>query len=394
MAATLRKEKKNGSLEALQRKAHQGRRAERQRHLDRRVQVTRTLYQRGDPGSADQLEAEQAQTKIKREIFDDKYNRAAGNKDFTEFVDEVFVPWAKASKRSWQDDEERARPLKEFFKGKRLRDITPMLIERYKQLRLKTKTLHKRERSPATVNRELQVLSKVFSMAYDNGLVETNPMRRVHKLREAPARERYLTDDEEKRLFEILVGRRAHIRPIVVVALQTGMRQGEILGMKWENVDFEQKTIYVAHTKTGRPRKLPMSKPVEVELRSLKQDASSEEHVFSYARTGLKLTTFRHAWEGACTAAKISGLRFHDLRHTFATRLRAKGVHEMDIMSLLGHTTLQMTSRYTHAMPENLRTAVDSLNKRPLQFRARPEAIRRRGKIAPSRYWNGWKVIG
>jgi len=328
------------------------------------------------PEARTKLEAEQAQTKIKREIFDDKYNRAAGNKDFTEFVDEVFVPWAKASKRSWQDDEERARPLKEFFKGKRLRDIAPMLIERYKQLRLKTKTLHKRERSPATVNRELQVLSKVFSMAYDNGLVETNPMRRVHKLREAPARERYLTDDEEKRLFEILVGRRAHIRPIIVVALQTGMRQGEILGMKWENVDFEQKTIYIAHTKTGRPRKLPMNKPVEVELRSLKQDASSEEHVFSYARTGLKLTTFRHAWDGACTEAKISGLRFHDLRHTFATRLRAKGVHEMDIMSLLGHTTLQMTSRYTHAMPENLRTAVDSLNKKPLQFRPRPKGIR------------------
>jgi integrase len=282
------------------------------------------------------------------------------------------MPWAKASKRSWQDDDERARPLKEFFKAKRLRDITPMLIEKYKQLRLKTKTLHKRERSPATVNRELQVLSKVFSMAYDNGLVEANPMRRVHKLREAPARERYLTDDEEKRLFEILVGRRAHVRPIVVVALQTGMRQGEILGMTWANVDFEQKTIYVAHTKTGRPRKLPMNNPVEVELRSLKQDASSEEHVFSYARTGLKLTTFRHAWEGACTEAKISGLRFHDLRHTFATRLRGKGVHEMDIMTLLGHTTLQMTSRYTHAMPENLRTAVDSLNKHPLPFRPRP----------------------
>ena len=113
-----------------------------------------------------------------------------------------------------------------------------------------------------------------------------------------------------------------------------------------------------------------MSRPVEVELRSLKQDASSDEHVFSYARTGLKLTTFRQAWEGACSAAKISGLRFHDLRNRFATRLRAKGVHEMDIMSLLGDTTLQITSRYTHAMPENLRTAVDSLTKRPLPFRS------------------------
>jgi integrase len=95
------------------------------------------------------------------------------------------------------------------------------------------------------------------------------------------------------------------------------------------------------------------------------------EHVFSYARTGLKLTTFRHAffWEGACSAAKISGLRFHDRRHTFATRLRGKGVHEMDIMTLLGHTTLQMTSRYTHAIPVNLRTAIDSLTGGPLPLR-------------------------
>lgn len=201
----------------------------------------------------------------------------------------------------------------------------------------------------------------------------------MHKLREAPARERYLTDDEEKRLFAILVGRRAHIRPIVVVALHTGMRQGEILGLTWENVDFEQKTIYVAHTKTGRPRKLPMSEPVEVELRTLKQDSLPHEHVFSYSRTGLKLTTFRHAWEGACTAAKISNFRFHDLRHTFATRLRARGVHEMDIMSLLGHTTLQMTSRYTHAMPQNLRTAVDSLRKQPVPLRL----VRSSAKSAP-----------
>lgn len=179
------------------------------------------------PEARTKAEAEQVQTQIKRAIFDDKYNRAAGNKDFAEFVDEVFVPWAKASKRSWQDDEERARPLKTFFEGKRLRDITPMEIEKYKQQRLNTTTLHKRKRSPATVNRELQVLSKVFSMAYDNGLVETNPMRRVHRLREALARERYLSDEEEKRLFAILVGRRAHVRSIVVVALHTGCGKGK-----------------------------------------------------------------------------------------------------------------------------------------------------------------------
>lgn len=164
------------------------------------------------PEARTKQEAELVQTQIKRAIFDEKYNPAAGNRDFNEFVDEVFLPWAKASKKTWEDDEERAVPIKEFFKGKRLRDVSPMLIEQYKQLRLKTDTLHKRKRSPATVNRELQVLSKVFSMAYDNGLVETNPVRRVRRLREDPARERYLTDDEEKRIFEALVGRRAYVR--------------------------------------------------------------------------------------------------------------------------------------------------------------------------------------
>ena len=122
-----------------------------------------------------------------------------------------------------------------------------------------------------------------------------------------------------------------------------------------------------------------MSEPVEVELRLLKQDASLDSHVFGFPGTGLKQAALRHAWERACVKAEISDLRFHDLRHTFATRLRSKGVHEMDIMTLLGHTTLQMTSRYTHAMPENLRTAVDSLNKQPLQFRPRPAA----SEIAP-----------
>jgi len=262
-----------------------------------------------------------------------------------------------------------------------------MFIEQFKQQRLKTKTLHKRDRSPATVNRELQVLSKVFSMAYDNGLVETNPMRRVQKLREAPARERYLTDEEEKRLFAVLVGRRAHIRSIVVVALQTGMRQGEILGLKWEQVDFDQKTIYVAHTKTGRPRRIPMSAPVEVELRSLKQDALSDEYVFSYARTGLKLTTFRHAWEGACKAAKISGLRFRSAAHvcdSFTSKGCARdghhdivGPHHLaDDFSI--HSRNARESPHRSGFSEQAATAVSSKN---------------RAKIAPTRYRDGWELI-
>jgi integrase len=87
------------------------------------------------------------------------------------------------------------------------------------------------------------------------------------------------------------------------------MRQGEILGLKWKHVDFDQGTIYVAHTKTGRPRKIPMSEPVEVELRSLKQDAELDAYVFGYPSTGLKQAALRQTWERACAKVKISDLR-------------------------------------------------------------------------------------
>jgi len=175
-----------------------------------------------------------------------------------------------------------------------------MLIEQFKQQRLKTKTLQKRDRSPATVNRELQVLSKVFSMAYDNGLVEMNPMRRVHKLREAPARERYLTDEEERRRFRSSrwqtrspsFDRRRSFADGNAARRNPGLEMGA-RGLRAEDA---LRRPYQDGTTTADSDE---QSSVEVELRSLRQDTSSDEHVFSYARAGLKLTTFRHAWEGA-----------------------------------------------------------------------------------------------
>jgi integrase len=316
------------------------------------------------PGARTQAQAERAENKRREEIYEGKYNPV--RRLFSEFVDETFLPWSTANKRSHREDEQRSVTLKGFFGEKHLRDIKPMMIEKFKRERLATPTKHDSEerprpRSPASVNRDLACLSKILSMAFDNELVDSNPMRRVRLLKENGSRERFITADEEVKLFAKLTGRRDHIRSVVTVALNTGMRRGEILDLQWEHVNFIARTILVARSKTGKPRTIPMNDRVFEELKALKQHAGTRDFVFSVSKTGVNIDSIKTGWRNACAAAGLVDLRFHDTRHTFATRLRANGVHEWDIRDLLGHTTTRMTSVYTHQTPANLRQAVTTL---------------------------------
>ena len=316
------------------------------------------------PGARTQAQAERAENKRREEIYEGKYD--PGKKLFSEFVDEIFLPWSTANKRSYREDEQRSVTLKVFFGEKHLRDIKPMMIERFKRERFATPTMHDKPerpkpRSPASVNRDLACLSKILSMAFDNELIDSNPMRRVRLLKENGSRERFITADEEVKLFAKLTGRRDHIRSVVTVALNTGMRRGEILDLQWEHVNFIARTIFIARSKTGKTRTIPMNDIVFEELKALKQDAGTRDFVFSVSKTGVNIDSIKTGWRNACAAAGLVDLRFHDTRHTFATRLRANGVHEWDIRDLLGHTTTRMTSVYTHQTPANLRQAVTTL---------------------------------
>src|SRR5882762_10726565 len=132
-------------------------------------------------------------------------------------------------------------------------------------------------RTPASVNRDLACLSKVLSMAFANELIDSNPMRRVRLLKESPSRERFITAEEEEKLFSQLTGRRDHIRSVVTITLNTGMRRGEILGLQWEHVNFLARTVFIAKSKTGRTRTIPMNDIVFKELIMLKQDAGPKE---------------------------------------------------------------------------------------------------------------------
>jgi integrase len=261
-----------------------------------------------------------------------------------------------------------------------------MLIENFKREGLATPTKHDKEnrprpRTPASVNRDLACLSKILSMAFDNELIDSNPMRRVRMLKEASSRERFIIAEEEQRLFAQLTGRRDHIRSVVTIALNTGMRRGEILGLQWEHVNFQARTIFIARSKTSRTRTIPMNDTVFNELIVLKQDAGPQEFVFSNSRTGVNIDSIKTGWRSACDDAGLVNLRFHDTRHTFATRLRANGVHEWDIRDLLGHTSVPMTSVYTHQTPLNLCHAVNTLTNTKL---GKVERFKRKTAVASS----------
>jgi integrase len=214
------------------------------------------------PEARNKAKAERAETAMRQAIYDRRFNRASGTTQLSDFVDKVFIPFA-AEKRSFKDDKQRAGVVKEFFRGRQVRDVTPMLIEKFKSDLRKRRTKYKREMSPATVNRYLQVLSKVLSLAYDNGLIDSNPMSRVRRLREPPPRERYITGEEEERLLTALRTYGERVEALAALGLDTGLRLSELLRLRWEDVG--ETSLHVrsdgrtARTKKDRPRNIPLT---------------------------------------------------------------------------------------------------------------------------------------
>jgi integrase len=285
----------------------------------------------------------------------------------SDFVDKVYLPWARTNKSRPREDERNAGTIKRWFKGKRFSQVSPLLVEKFKRERLATPVVRKRKvngmlvtveqpRRPATVNRELACLSKLFSMARDAGLFSDNPCRQVKKLREDNRRERVLSSDEESRLLAVCTGPRAHLKPIIILALNTGMRRGDLLSLQWSQVDFERGLIYVPNRKRGDAggHWLPINSQVCPELVALSLRRRTDGQVFGVGDV-------KTAWRTALREAGITGLRFHDLRHTAATRLAEAGADAFTIAAILGHASIQTSARYTHASDERKRRLLEAI---------------------------------
>ncbi len=271
---------------------------------------------------------------------------------------EEYEQWAETNTRSWAwTKKSRVPVLLAYFKSKTLRSITPWLIEKYKVQRRQTV-------KAATVNRELALLSHLFTKAIEWGRASEHPIKggRVRRCPGEKQREKILPLDAEQRLLR---ESSAVLRQAIVLALDTGMRLGEILGLTWDRVNLARGEILVTNTKNSRPRRLPLTKRAEEVLRSISQargSAAPQGRVL-LRPDGRPLRSLREAFLGATKRAGLEGLRFHDLRHTFATRLVTGGVDIVTVQRLLGHQSLAMTQRYAHPTSADIRHAIETLER-------------------------------
>jgi integrase len=299
-----------------------------------------------------------------------------------DFIEKTYAPWLVANRpRSAASSLERtARNFGSWF-SQPLAAITTQQIETWKLARFAGGS------TPSTVLRDIGALGGTFSRAVKLGKVAETPVRRVDKPRlDKSAKVRYLDRDEEKRLRAALAQRDSeaiaarqrtiahrsarrreappplphfadHLTPAVLVAMNTGLRRGELLAVRWSQIDFKQKMLTVEGrtAKSGQTRFLPLNDEVVIILKHWRQQCPDQERAFPVE------SSFKTAWAALLARASVENFRWHDLRHHFASRLAQAGVSLNVIRELLGHSTLVMSLRYAHLAPDQKREAVARL---------------------------------
>jgi integrase len=284
-----------------------------------------------------------------------------------------YLEYSRRSKRSHLDDKRRAERVLERWTGRLASNITTKDVEDFKAHLAETlttartrrfsneETTKPRERRPlavATVNHHLKLLRAIYNRAIRAGRITYNPVAAVKLYAEHNARNRCLSIEEEARLIEALPGR---LRPLVVVALNTGMRRGELQALRWSDVDAAAGTIRIRRDKAGEGRWVVLNSAARDALASAKRDQRIlSPYVFS-SPEGKLLHNFERQWKPALEAAKIPDFRFHDCRHTFASRLAMLGTDLYTVQRAGGWKTQVMVQRYAHLSPDHIKAAVERL---------------------------------
>ena len=227
--------------------------------------------------------------------------------------------------------------LRQSFSRLRMSEITPAVFCAYSDRRLKMV-------KPVTVQRELSLLQHLLDIARREwGLpIYENPLRDVSKPKLGGARDRRLQVGEQERLLDACGACRNHLMaPLIQLALETGMRLGELTSIEWNHVELTRSTLYVPETKNGHPRTVPLSSTAMTILRGL--ETHDMDQVFPLSREAVK-----QSWQRLIRRAGIDDLHFHDLRHEAITRLFEKGLSVPEVALISGHRDYRMLFRYTH----------------------------------------------
>lgn len=261
-----------------------------------------------------------------------------------------FLNYSFLNKKSYKQDVYRSKVLLDYFGHNRQIDtIKAFDIESFKGFLVSNVC------GKTTANRYLENLSKMFNIAIENEWLSKNPIKKNIKFKLKNYTVRYLTKEEEKRLFKHLKG---YLRDMVIIALNTGLREWNILNLKWENINIEFKMIEITENKGNKHIKLFMNKTLTEMFKSLPR---TSEYVFVNPVTNKPYVDIRKAWHNACKAAGIENLRFHDLRHTVCTRLIKKGVPLPTVQQIMGHSSIQTTMRYNHIESIDMKKAMEIL---------------------------------
>jgi excisionase family DNA binding protein len=296
-------------------------------------------------GEAVEILQAQALAKFSRHPMAANPTQAISDLQFADLADK-YLSYAEKTKRSASTDRYRLRPIREAFGTARLSEIGKAMILEFRERRLKAGI------SRASTNRELMLLSRIFTWTEAEGLWSGNPVKGIKKFSEADTiRNRVLSADEETRLFRELA---LHVRPVVLIALNAGLRRGEILNLPWKNVDLRKRVLTVEGTKSGKARFVPINSLLADVLGKLKALGQDRVRVFPFKDV-------TSAFERACQRAKLEDFHFHDLRRTFGTRLLERGADIVTISHLLGHSSVVVTQRYLHPDDRFSREAVDRL---------------------------------
>lgn len=302
------------------------------------------------------------------------------------FIDDQFEPWALAHHRDAINGVRAIRNSFAELMAHRLNEIESKKVEQ-----LRTRWLAG-GLAPASANRNITRLKGLLSRAVEWGLLEHHPLAKLKRLKvDQRGRVRYLLASEETALRAALDAREQtiradrlsanawrqardkdlmpdlqaeafadHLKPLVLLSINTGMRRGEVFNLTWADVDLTGKVLTVEGetSKSGQTRHIPLNREALEVLKGWAGKVVPAAFVFP-ARGGGRLDNVKRSWEGVLKAAKVEGFRWHDLRHTFASKLVMAGVPLNTVRELLGHSDLAMTLRYAHLAPDSKAAAVD-----------------------------------
>lgn len=260
-----------------------------------------------------------------------------------------------------------------------LADITPALISQYRNELLAGETPRKTLRSNATVVRYLATISHAFNVAMkDWQWVNDNPVSKISKPRQARGRERFLSDEERERLLQVCrQSPSPYLYTVVVLAISTGMRRGEIMNLHWKDVNLKDGIVILSRTKNDTSRAVPMGTLACSLLADLHKQRRTDTPLVFPGLFPSKPIELKKPWEAAVKTAKLEDFRFHDLRHTAASYLAMNGATTVEIAAVLGHKTLAMVKRYSHLTHSHTAAVVRSMNDRIFDSQSLPAATDR-----------------